>query len=208
MHKFHLRGLYVITDASLQAADQLVEQVRSALEGGANLVQYRDKSSSRKLRLEQASELATLCRHYKVPLLINDDVELALASGATGVHLGKDDVDSITARQRLGSDALIGLSCYNRWELAKTAATQPVDYIAFGRFFPSQTKPEAVQADTELVRRAKRQLKLPVAVIGGITAKNAVPLVDAGADMLAVVQAVFATANIRQAAKELAALYH
>lgn len=203
-----LRGLYAITDAFLQPADQLVGRVRMAIEGGAALVQYRDKFSPQPLRLQQARELASLCKQYNVPLLINDDVDLALASGAAGVHLGKDDLDAPGARQRLGVDALIGVSCYNQWALAEAAATQPIDYIAFGRFYPSQTKPDAVQADIGLIQRARQQLQLPVAVIGGITAANASTLVDAGADMLAVVQAVFGAKDIRRAAKEFAALYY
>ena len=203
-----LRGLYAITDARLQPAGQLLSHVRLAIEGGAALVQYRDKSSPAPLRRRQARELVSLCRRHQVPLLINDDVELALASGAAGVHLGQDDLDPASARQRLGADALIGVSCYNRWALAEAAAAQPVDYIAFGRFFPSRTKPDAVQADTGLIHRARQQLQLPVAVIGGITAANAKALVDAGADMLAVVQAVFAASDIRQAAKNFADLYY
>ena len=203
-----LRGLYAITDASLQPVEQLVTHVQMAIQGGASLVQYRDKSSPQPLRLQQARGLASLCKQHNIPLLINDDVELALASGAAGVHLGKDDLDASSARQRLGGEALIGVSCYNQWALAEAAATQPVDYIAFGRFFPSQTKADAVQADSRLIHRAKQQLQLPVAVIGGITAANATALVDAGADMLAVVQAVFGVKDIRRAAKEFAALYY
>jgi thiamine-phosphate pyrophosphorylase len=202
-----LSGLYAITDAALQEPEQLPERVARAIDGGARLVQYRDKSGDRAARLHQARVLAELCRARGALLIINDDAQLAADSGADGVHLGRDDGDPAAARRRLGAGAIIGVSCYDQWPRALQAVEQGADYIAFGRFFPSRTKPQAVQASLDLIRRAKQQLALPVAAIGGITAHNGAQLVAAGADMLAVVQGVFAAADIRQAASAYAALF-
>ncbi|HHJ16015.1 MAG TPA: thiamine phosphate synthase, partial [Gammaproteobacteria bacterium] len=181
-----LRGLYAITDAGLQHPDRLIDAVTRAIDGGAQLIQYRDKSGDTRLRSRQASALATLCNTHNILLIINDDLELAAACGAHGVHLGRYDPDLQQARQQLGHDAIIGISCYNRLELAHKAAQQGADYIAFGRFFPSHTNPDAVTAEIDLIRQAKQQLTLPIAAIGGITTANAAPLIEAGADMLAV----------------------
>ncbi len=207
MSKASLRGLYAITDAALQEPEQLPERVARAIDGGARLVQYRDKSGDRAARLQQARVLAELCRARGALLIINDDAQLAADSGADGVHLGRDDGDPGAARRRLGTGAIIGVSCYDQWPRALQAVEQGADYIAFGRFFPSRTKPQAVQASLDLIRRAKQQLALPVAAIGGITAQNGAQLIAAGADMLAVVQGVFAAADIRQAASAYAALF-
>jgi thiamine-phosphate pyrophosphorylase len=200
-------GLYAITDARLQRPDQLTEHVRLAIDGGARLIQYRDKSADAVFRLRQANALAALCRERGVALIINDDVELAAECGAQGVHLGESDTDPQTARQLLGANAIIGVSCYNRMPLALQAANLGADYIAFGRFFPSRTKPKSVQASLDLIRMARQQLSLPLAAIGGITVHNAAPLLDAGVAMLAVVHGVFGAADIRQAAAAYAALF-
>jgi thiamine-phosphate pyrophosphorylase len=202
-----LRGLYAITDARLQAGELLRERVGLAIDGGASVIQYRDKSADSRLRLQQARALADLCRRRGVCLIINDDVELAADCGADGVHLGQDDTALAVARRRLGERAIIGLSCYNRLELAEQAVAAGADYLAFGRFFASQTKPDAVQASVELIRAARARWRLPIAAIGGITPQNAAPLLAAGADMLAVVQGVFAAADVRRAAAEYAALF-
>ncbi len=202
-----LNGLYAITDARLQRPDQLTEHVRLAIDGGARLIQYRDKSADAVFRLRQANALAALCRERGVALIINDDVELAAECGAQGVHLGENDTDPQTARQLLGANAIIGVSCYNRLPLALQAANLGADYIAFGRFFPSRTKPKSVQASLDLIRMARQQLSLPLAAIGGITVHNAAPLLDAGVAMLAVVHGVFGAADIRQAAAAYAALF-
>jgi thiamine-phosphate pyrophosphorylase len=202
-----LNGLYAITDARLQRPDQLTERVRQAIDGGARLIQYRDKSADAVFRLRQSNALADLCREHGVALIINDDVELAAECGAQGVHLGENDADPQTARLLLGDNAIIGVSCYNRLPLALHAANQGADYIAFGRFFPSRTKPKAVQASLDLIRMARQQISLPVAAIGGITVHNAAPLLDAGVALLAVVHGVFGAADIRQAAAAYAALF-
>lgn len=194
-----LHGLYVITDGTTGTC-ALGGKVEAALRGGAGVVQYRDKSNDAKRRLEEAGHLLRLCRVARVPFIVNDDVELAQAVGADGVHLGSEDGAVDTARARLGRQALIGVSCYNRYEHAATAARDGADYIAFGSFFASPTKPRAVRAERDLLRRARSELALPVVAIGGISPENGARLVGAGADMLAVVSAVFAAPDITAAA--------
>lgn len=201
------RGLYAITDAGLQSPDALGERVAQAIEGGAVLIQYRDKSADHALRRRQAGELTALCAARGVALLINDDVALAADVGAGGVHLGRNDADPAEARRVLGDTALIGVSCYNAWRRAQAAADAGADYVAFGRFFPSHTKPQAAQAELDLLRRAKQQLRLSVAAIGGITPDNGASLIEAGADLLAVVHGVFGQADVAAAARRYAGLF-
>ncbi|HHH44672.1 MAG TPA: thiamine phosphate synthase [Gammaproteobacteria bacterium] len=202
-----LRGLYALTDAALQAPEQLAERVSLAIDGGATLIQYRDKSGHARVRLQQARTLADLCRARGVLFIVNDDAALAAACDAHGVHLGRTDMDLRAARRLLGNEALIGVSCYNDLSLARAGAAGGADYLAFGRFFPSRTKPAAVQADPALLRQAKRELSLPIAAIGGITPDNAGELLAAGADMLAVVHSVFAATDIRAAATAISGLF-
>jgi thiamine-phosphate pyrophosphorylase len=205
MHK--LRGLYAITDRSLTAQSSLSQQVAQALAGGARVIQYRDKGGDLESRRREASELMQLCHQNRVPLIINDDLELAVETGADGVHLGKDDPAIEQARQRLGQDAIIGVSCYNRFELAVAAQAAGADYIAFGRFFPSSSKPDAVQAGIELLHQAKAELHIPTVAIGGITPENGGPLIAAGASMLAVIQGVFGQPDIRTACQRFNQLF-
>lgn len=206
-HSHALCGLYAITDAALQAPSELAARVRLALLGGARLIQYRDKSEDRVLRLEQARQLVSLCNAFGVALIVNDDVELARKSAAHGVHLGREDSEPAHARQQLGERAIIGVSCYNDWQRATAAAAAGADYIAFGSFFDSLTKPGVVTATLDLLQRARQQFNIPVAAIGGITPENGAGLIEAGADMLAVVQGVFATDDIQAAARRYATLF-
>jgi thiamine-phosphate pyrophosphorylase len=199
-----LSGLYAITDSS---QEQLANEVELALKGGARIIQYRDKSPDQQKRLAQANKLLDLCRRHSAYLIINDDVELTSAVGADGVHLGQDDLDITSAREILGDQAIIGISCYNRLDLAIAAQEMGADYVAFGRFFPSSSKPEAVQAEIGLLQEAKKRLQLPIVAIGGITPENGAPLVAAGADMLAVIQGVFGQRNIRAAAEQFEKLF-
>ena len=198
-----LSGLYAITTPS----ENLPQQVEAAIAGGARVIQYRDKSSDRPLRLEQAQQLSLICRAADVPLIINDDVELAARVSAAGVHLGRDDIAFNNARRDLGDNAIIGLSCYNDFDLALQAQRQGADYIAFGSFFDSPTKPLAIRADKSLLQRAKQELEIPVVAIGGITTDNGKLLIEAGADMLAVITALFAQADIEQASRSFAQLF-
>ena len=201
------RGLYVITDPELIPAAQLAEQVDAALAGGAVLVQYRDKQAAPAARRERAQAILRRCRARGVPLLINDDPDLAAALGADGVHLGREDADPVAARKRLGPRAVIGVSCYNQLARAEAAVAAGADYVAFGRFFASRTKPDAAQADIALLRRARLRLPVPVAAIGGIEAGNGAGLIAAGADLLAVVHGVFGKSDVTAAATSLAALF-
>ncbi|MET0013456.1 MAG: thiamine phosphate synthase [Sedimenticola sp.] len=204
---FELKGLYAITDSTLAANSSIIDQVAQALAGGARVIQYRDKSGDDQKRLAEAGALLTLCRQHHAPLIINDDVELAARIGADGVHLGKDDPDIQAARTRLGKQAIIGISCYNQFDRASIAQEAGADYIAFGRFFNSTVKPDAVQAQPDLLRRAKRELELPTVAIGGITPENGGALIEAGADMLAVIHGVFGQPDIRAACERFNELF-
>ena len=202
-----LRGLYVITDRALAGGRALPPLVEDALAGGARVVQYRDKTTDHARRHAEAAALAALCRDAAALLIVNDDVELALAVHADGVHLGRDDDAIAAARARLGPDRVIGVSCYDRFELALAAQEAGADYVAFGSFHPSPTKPAAVRADLSLLARGRRELALPLVAIGGITPENGRALVAAGADMLAVINAVFGAADVRGAAAAFAPLF-
>lgn len=169
-------------------------------------MQYRNKTAGAALQLEQACALRDLTHEFSVPLVINDDVLLAQQVGADGVHLGRADGSLADARSVLGKDKLIGLSCYNRLELAREAVRQGADYIAFGSFFSSTVKPDAVAASADLLRQARREIALPLVAIGGITAGNGVQLLEAGADALAVISAVFSAGDIQNAARQFANL--
>jgi thiamine-phosphate pyrophosphorylase len=181
--------------------------VDEALAGGARIVQYRNKGADHATRREEAGILQQLCRAAGALLIVNDDLELAAAVGADGVHLGRNDADPQEARRRLGRHAVIGVSCYDQLARARAAQALGADYAAFGRFFPSRTKPAAVQAHPRLLRRARRELALPLVAIGGITAENGGPLIAAGAHMLAVVEGVFCAGDVRAAARAMTELF-
>jgi len=186
----------------------LIEQVEQAIAGGARLIQYRNKGGAPAERLRTARSLLAVCRAAAVPLIVNDDLDLAARIGADGIHLGRDDPDPREARSRLGPEAIIGVSCYDRLQRALQAQAIGADYVAFGRFFPSATKSLAVQATPELLRQARRYLAIPLVAIGGITPENGALTIAAGADMLAAVDAVFGQSDIRAAAAAFDALFH
>jgi thiamine-phosphate pyrophosphorylase len=197
------RGLYAISDGP---RPDLFAAVKAALAGGAVLLQYRDKSADSARRSFEAHALRELCARFEVPFIVNDDVELALAVGADGVHLGEEDGDVAAARARLGAGAIIGVSCYASLARARQMAAAGADYLAFGAFFPSPTKPNARRATPDLLRAAE-PLGLPRVAIGGITPDNARPLVEAGADFLAVISGVFGTADPCAAAEKYKKLF-
>jgi len=201
------RGLYAITDSKLLSPERMVEAVALAIQGGAVMIQYRDKGDDEMRRQWEAADLSNLCRPLGVPLIINDDVDLAVEIMAKGVHLGKDDADIAGVRQKLPPQGIIGVSCYNDLNRAIEAEKAGADYVAFGSFYPSPTKPDAVKADVDLIRQAKEKLSIPVVAIGGITADNGAPLVEAGADMLAVISDVFGQADILGAAEKISKLF-
>jgi len=200
-------GLYAIADAQYLDDARLLPAVSDAIAGGARVIQYRDKSHDAPTRLTQANKIAALCRQHGVLFLINDDVALAKASGADGVHLGRDDIPLARARAALGAGAIIGVSCYNELARALKAESEGADYVAFGRFFPSRTKPQAVQADSSLLQEARKKLHIPIVAIGGITPENGASLLAAGADALAVIEGVFANKDIRTAASRYVQLF-
>jgi thiamine-phosphate pyrophosphorylase len=205
--KPRIHGLYAIADSHYLEPEQFAPAVRAALAGGARVIQYRDKRGDPVRRAAIAHELNRLCVEYGVPLLINDDVALAAEVGAAGVHIGRDDADLARTRAQLGDAAIIGVSCYNELERALAAQAGGADYVAFGRFFPSHTKPNAVQATTALLHAACARLHIPIVAIGGITPDNGAALLEAGADALAVIEGVFGQADIRAAAERYAQLF-
>ena len=202
-----MRGLYAITRDDFISSDTLLDDVACALAGGAAAIQYRDKKSPLAVREEAAATLTALCHEQGAMLIINDDVELAKKVNADGVHLGKTDMTLAHAREYLGMRKVIGVSCYNDIKLAQLAVIGGADYVAFGRFFPSRTKPQTVEVSIDILKDARRQIAVPIVAIGGITAQNGVPLIDAGADMLAVIDGVFGQQDITRAASEIAALF-
>ena len=203
-----LRGLYCITDPVLtsQFNGSIETMVELAILGGAKIIQYRDKTASADNRLKTACSLAQLCHGHDVLFLVNDDPQLALESNADGVHVGQDDAALSAARSILDPEKIIGVTCHNQIELAHKAEASGADYVAFGRFFPSRTKPEAPEASNAVLTQLD-QLSIPVAAIGGIQASNAIPLIQAGIQMLAVIHAVFGQADIRAAAQQLSDLF-
>jgi thiamine-phosphate pyrophosphorylase len=201
-----VRGLYAITPDEFDTG-RLRSIVAQAINGGAQMIQYRNKSGDDALRRKQAIALAALCREAATTFIVNDDVDLALAVGADGVHLGRDDASIVQARSRLGPAKLVGASCYDRLAVARAAVESGADHVAFGSFFASSVKPGAVQATPALLRAAKRELMVPVIAIGGITAENAPVLIASGADAIAVISAVFGAADVRSASARLQALF-
>lgn len=201
------RGLYAITDNYLIASQQLVTAVEAAIQGGARIIQYRDKSTDNNQRFQQAQALHHLCQRYQVPLIINDNIALAQQVGAEGIHLGQADTKLTAARALLGNDMIIGISCHNQLALAQAAVAGGATYVAFGRFFPSLTKPNAVAAHLDLLHQAHQCLPCPIVAIGGITPINGKQLIAAGADCLAVIQGVFGQPNISAAAQRYAQLF-
>ncbi len=188
------RGLYLVTP-EMSDTDALLRAVDWALAGRPALLQYRSKLADEGLRREQAARVGALCRAGGVPFIVNDRVDLALALDADGVHLGRDDGDPVAARRALGPHRILGISCYDEWGRAEAAAAAGADYIAFGAMFASPTKPAAVRAPLALLSRARRELSVRVAAIGGISLDNAPAVVEAGADLVAVVSDVFASAD-------------
>ena len=197
-----LRGLYAITPDGVES-ERLVEKVRLALEGGIALLQYRRKSVSTDTRFLEAKKLILLARSSGVPFIVNDDVALALALGADGVHVGRDDPDILFSKTRLPGK-IVGASCYNDIDLARGAVRAGADYVAFGSVFASPTKPGAVRASLSLF---ENDLGVPLCAIGGITLDNAPQAIDAGADMLAVISDLFDAPDIAARARQYGKLF-
>jgi thiamine-phosphate pyrophosphorylase len=190
-----ISGLYAVTPDE-PSTELLLEKVRQAIVGGARIIQYRNKSADQVTRLWQADALAALTRSQDVVFIVNDSIELARATNADGVHLGKDDGD-VAAFRAVLPDKLIGVSCYAELDRAIAAEKAGADYVAFGAAFPSSTKPDAVRAPLELYRQAARRLSIPVVAIGGINVHNAKELIDAGVDAVAILSGLFDADDIR-----------
>jgi thiamine-phosphate pyrophosphorylase len=199
-------GLYAITP-DLEETSELARRVALAIGGGATAVQYRNKTAPAALRFEQVWTLRQLCRHHGVPLIVNDHVALALEADADGVHLGATDGGIDEAKLRLGPHKIVGASCYDSIAQASRAVAQGADYLAFGSFFASRSKPAAVSASLQLLTDAKRRFSVPIVAIGGITSSNARLVIDAGADAIAVISAVFSARDIRAEALGLSSLF-
>jgi thiamine-phosphate pyrophosphorylase len=200
-----LRGLYGVTPCE-ESTERLLDLVRLAIEGGASIIQYRNKQASAQQQLWQAQALRSLTRAYNVPLIINDGVALARAVDADGVHLGRDDADIAAARAQLPGK-LLGVSCYNDLNQANAAQSQGADYVAFGAPFRSPTKPQAVYAPLSLFRQARQVLRIPIVAIGGITPENGPALVATGIDAVAVITALFGAADVKAAARKFSQLF-
>ncbi len=200
-----ISGLYALTPDT-PSLDQIEAGVAACLAGGARIVQYRNKQADAPHR-QIALGIGALCRQHNATFIINDDVALAIATNADGVHLGKDDGDIASARRQLGNNKIIGLSCYGDLQRALEAEQQGADYIAFGSMFPSSTKPGAPRATLELLNEAQHRLHIPIVAIGGITLQNAASVIHAGADAIAVINAVFAAPDVRRAAQQFSELF-
>ena len=200
-----IKGLYAVTPDLADTA-ALVAKVDAVLGAGVRLLQYRNKTADAPTRRAQALALCELCRRHAATLIVNDDVALAAAIDADGVHLGDDDAQVAAVRAQLGRAKIIGVSCYDSLERARAAAAQGADYIALGSFFASSVKPEAVRAPLALVP-AVRVFKLPVVAIGGITLDNARVLIEAGADAVAVISALFSARDPAFAARQFCQLF-
>ncbi len=203
-----VRGLYGVPPAAGYTA-RLSVLVDAAIAGGATAVQYRNKSASPSLRREQAGALARVCRKRGALLIVNDDATLARDADADGVHIGEDDGAIAAARACLGRDRIVGVSCYDDLDRARSLVGEGADYVAFGSFFASRVKPGARHAEVSLIPRAK-SLGVPVVAIGGITSANAPLLVEAGIDAVAVISDVFAhddPADVTRAATRIAACF-
>lgn len=204
---YPIRGLYAITP-EMADTEQLCALVEASLLGGASLLQYRNKAASHELRASQSRALLALCREHGVPMIINDSVELCLAIDADGVHLGSSDGNLAETRAHLGPDKILGASCYNRYELALEAKLSGADYVAFGACFASATKPDAPKADLALFSKARAGLGLPAVAIGGIDLDNTRQVINAGADAVAVVSALYSAADVTAAARQFSKLFN
>ena len=201
-----MKGLYLVTP-DWDDTEALIKATEIALTVGVGLLQYRHKTASGELRLEQASALLTLCRQHNVPFIVNDHIDLCLKLDADGIHVGGTDASVAVVRTLIGKDKILGASCYGDFSLAEQAQIAGASYVAFGGFYPSRVKKYEVSTPASIVSKAKTELTVPVCVIGGMTPENAKPLVIEGADMVAAISSVYSAADIATAVREFAALF-
>ena len=203
-----IHGVYAITDQHLITPKKFSSKVRQALEGGAKVVQYRDKSQHHQLRFEQANNLVKLCKEFDAISIINDDIELAKSVNADGVHIGVDDDELDFARQSLGAKKIIGISCYSDISLAEQAVLDSADYVAFGSIFSSSTKPQAPVAGLDILQQAKQKFDVPIVAIGGINLNNLADVLATGVDSVAIVRGIFADDNVRMITQKYAKAFN
>ncbi|MFJ2989856.1 thiamine phosphate synthase [Collimonas sp. NPDC087041] len=201
-----MKGLYIVTP-DWDDTDKLLHVTEQALQGGAALLQYRHKTADAAQRRQQAGALLALCRRYQRPFIINDFVELCMELDADGIHVGGTDASVAEVRALVGPDKIVGASCYGDLELAHVAHRAGASYVAFGGFYPSRVKKYPVTTAPDIVTRAKAEIALPNVVIGGMTQENAVPLIAAGADMVAAISSVYLADDSTAAAREFTALF-
>ena len=201
-------GLYAITDSNLITPKRFANKVRQALEGGARVVQYRDKSQHHELRWKQAQTVVELCHEFSAVSIINDDIELTKTVNADGVHIGSKDDELSYAREQLGDDKIIGVSCYADINLAKQAVKGSADYVAFGSIFPSPTKPVAPVAGLDILQTAKQELSVPIVAIGGITLNNMPELLATGVDSTSIISGIFASDDVQSSAKQFSDFFN
>ncbi len=202
-----MRGLDLVTP-DWDDTDRLIAATAQALEVGAAIVQYRHKTASESLRQEQATALLALCRRHKVPFIVNDHLSLCEQLDADGLHVGGTDSPVAAVRARLGAEKILGASCSGALPLARDAAHAGASYVAFGGFYPSRVKKYEVTTPADIVSRAKRELRVPVCVIGGMTPDNSRPLVDEGADMVAAISSVYQSEDPSSSASAFIHLFH
>jgi thiamine-phosphate pyrophosphorylase len=204
--ELEMKGLYLVTP-DWDDTDLLLALTQQALDAGAALVQYRNKTASQSLRREQAAALLALCRRHGRPLIVNDHIGLCRELDADGVHVGGTDATVASVRAELGPYKIVGASCYGQLALARAAEQAGASYVAFGGFYPSKVKVYEVSTPPQIVARAREQLRAPVVVIGGMTVENARPLVGIGADMVAAISSIYLAADPYAAAKEFVNLF-
>lgn len=202
-----IQGLYAIADTATIDDSVLYEKVRLVLAGGCRVLQYRDKSSDKEKRLIQARELRILCSNAGAVFIVNDDAELAMQVNAEGVHCGRDDA-AVSEIRNLYPSLMIGATCYNSLQRAEKAVNDGADYLAFGRFYPSTTKPLATPANIETLQQARQRFDLPIVVIGGIMVDNAAILISSGASAIAAINSVFSAPDPLLISREFCALFN
>ena len=204
---FIIKGLYAITPDSADL-NTLIQKTKSAIEGGAFMVQYRSKIQDRDVKMQQCATILRLCREYEIPCIVNDDVDMCRILEADGVHLGEKDDNIAEVRHILGEDAIIGSSCYDQLDRAKSAQKEGASYVAFGAMFPTSTKPNAPRATLALLKEAKREIQIPIVAIGGITVNNAHDVIKTGIDAIAVINSLYEAKSIKETAETFVKMFH
>ena len=188
--------------------NSLLQKTQLAIEGGAFMVQYRSKIQDRDVKMQQCAAILRLCREYKIPCIVNDDVDMCRVLEADGVHLGENDHNIAEVRSILGEYAIIGSSCYDQLNRANEAQKEGASYVAFGAMYPTSTKPNAPRASLALLREAKSQIQIPIVAIGGITMNNAHDVIETGIDAIAVINSLYESNSIKETAETFSHMFH